>query len=207
VALGAGWVHHQLGDEEAAIQAYGAALAQTQQLANDPFWSSEATESGSQNAILDELESRGNPTTLLVSYLVRDQIDLARIGAANLAPTQPALYQNLIPAWQGDPEAWAALQAEAISRPIDIPTVRWCRLVAAHLGDQASVQRYSSWLAVLGGTDSGLPSDGLIVVGSSEPLPPYILDRYGSLYRKEVLAAQVVSSLPQISWHYGERAP
>ncbi len=43
-----------------------------------------------------------------------------------------------------------------------------------------------------------LPIVGRLVFGSAEPLPNYILDGYGTLYRRQVPNAQVVGLLPQM---------
>jgi hypothetical protein len=53
-------------------------------------------------------------------------------------------------------------------------------------------------LSILGSFEGGGPLVARIIHGSAQPLPPTLLDRYGSLYRRRVPAAQVVAILPQI---------
>jgi hypothetical protein len=105
-----------------------------------------------------------------------------------------------VAAWDGDEQAWAELKAVAERRPLDGGPVAWCRWVAAHLDDSAAIERFGSWAGTLEYSDLGLPAVARIVRGSVQPLPGYILDRYGSIYRRGVIAKQVVSLLPQIEW-------
>lgn len=196
VAVAAGWLHQQLGDT--AIANYANAISQNPTLAADPFWSSPSGPPGGLAAILDAVDQGASPGTRFQIDLILGRLDLARAELPGLRDSDPELYGLIIPAWGGDQTAWMALQAEAARRPLDATGVHWARFVASHRGDEDAVQRYGTWLSILSQSDSGLPVVARIVLGSAQPLPPYVLDRYGSLYRRRVPFAQVVSLLPQV---------
>ncbi len=200
VAVASAWLHQQLGDDESAIDNYVTAVLQTPTLVDDPFWSSPSAPSEALAAILQAVDQRAAPATILQIDLILGRYDRAQAQISGFGGSEPELYTHLIPAWRGDTAAWAELQAVAARRPLDPVLVRWCRLVAAHLGDEASIERYRGWQVILGTWDSGLPTVGRIVLGSAQDLPAYSFERYGSSYRRDVLAAQVVSILPQIVW-------
>jgi hypothetical protein len=124
-----------------------------------------------------------------------DRLDRAEAEAAVLAEDDPALYGLLVPAWRGDPGAWAALEAEAQRRPLDISVISWARFVAVHRGDDATAERFGRWLAI---ANYGGPSVARLVLGRAEPTPAGVIDGYGALYRRQVLRAQVVTLLPQL---------
>ena len=135
---------------------------------------------------------------MLQIRLALGEFDRAQAAVDVLTPTDPDLYPHVIPAWQGDPEAWASLQAAASASPRDTTRVVWCRLIAAHRGDRQSVVDYGVWLAIASSPDYLLPPIGRIVFDSSEPVGASILDGYGTLYRRQVPSAQVVNLLPQL---------
>jgi len=196
VAIAAGWLRQQLGDEQRAIEDYATAVAADPTLADDPFWASASGPPGGMAAILRIVEQRAAPGSTLHLDLVLGRYDRARVDATTLSASDPEFYSLIVPAWRGDPEAWDALQAGATSRPRDATWVPWARLVASHLGDDEAVARYGRWLYVVG---SGPPAVARIALGSAEPtITMGILDSYGSLYRRPVLAAQVVRLLPQV---------
>jgi tetratricopeptide (TPR) repeat protein len=200
VALPAGWLRQQLGDRQAAITDYAAALANAPTLADDPFWSS----SPALRNIWPEVWTAGQAVLggrgLLELDLVAGQVQLATQVAASLSPGDRTLYSLVVPAWRGDTASWAALQALASAHPLDSDPVSWCDLVAAHLGDRAAADNYSLWLAINNSPDSGLPQVVRVAMDKASGLPWLILDRYGSLYRRPVPDAQVVSALPQLTW-------
>ena len=198
VAVAAGWLHQQLGDDEAATEDYAIAIIQTPTLADDPFWSSPTMSPDGAAAILDTVDRTAAPVTRLQVDLVLGRLDRAQVELPTLSAPDPAMYATIIPAWSGDQAAWTSLQSEATRRPLDGGVVSWARFVASHLGDEDAVRRYGTWLSILGFSDNGLPVVARIVLGSPDPLPFAVLDRYGSLYRRRVPAAQVVGLLPQV---------
>ena len=194
IAVAAGWLRQQLADEEAATRDYAAAIAGAPTLADDPSWASLAGVAG----LVDEARAVATPMARLQIDLVVGRLDQAQQDLAADAPVDPALASVLIPAWQGAAAAWASAQALAERRPLDGALIDLVRLVAVHLGDDAQNRRLGDWLAVLGEGDAGLPPVYRIRLGGTEDLPPNILDRYGSLYRRPAPSAQVVSLLPQV---------
>ena len=62
------------------------------------------------------------------------------------------------------------------------------------------INRYRRWLEIIQSSENALPIVGRIVTGQPQPIPPYLIDRYGSLYRRDIFVSQVVSLLPQIVW-------
>lgn len=200
IAIAAGWLRQQLGDQQAATVDYATVITQVPTLVDDPFWSSSRGPRGGLAAILPAIDERASPETRLQIDLILGRFDDAQADISTLDLSPPALYANLIAAWRGDPSAWIAVQTRAATQPLNVTLAGWCRLVAAHLGDTASAQKYASWLSILNSSDSGQPAIARIVFGSAQTLPQSGLDRYGSLYRRDVLAAQVISLLPQLVW-------
>jgi O-antigen ligase/tetratricopeptide (TPR) repeat protein len=197
LALAAGWLRQQLGDVDAARQNYVTAIAQAPTLVGDPFWDSPLGPDGGLDAILPTVEGSVSPIVLLQIHLILGDLVLAQRDVDALTPADPILYPLLMPAWYGDPDAWADLRAHAASRPLDPTPAQWCRLVAAYQGDEDSVVEYSIWLTIANFPDAGLPPIGRILFDASEPISASILDGYGTLYRRQVPAAQVVDPLPQ----------
>lgn len=198
LAIAAGWLRQQLGDEQAATEDYATAVGQMPTLADDPFWTSPSGPRGGLTTILQAVQQRASPTTMLQIHLILGQLDLARQDVAALSPSDPDMYRLLIPAWEGDAEAWNALQAEAASRPLDPAPASWCRLIATYMGDEPLARKYRTWLVIATFPDSGLPIVGRLVFDSAKALPTYILDGYGTLYRRQVPSVQVVDLLPQV---------
>ena len=203
VALGAGWLRQQLGDDEAAIEDYAAAVVLDPTLAMDPFWSSPSGPSGGFEAVLRAAEVRASDAALLHLYLVLGRFEDAQVQGAALAISGGDFYAGIVPAWQGDDAAWSSLQALTGQRPLDGERATWCRLVAVHLGDENAIRRYGAWLGALGSGSVELPRQAGIRFGPPQPLPPLFLDRYGSVYRRDILAASIVRLLPQPAWTRG----
>ncbi len=198
LAVAAGWLHQQLGDEQLAIADYAIAIGQVPTLANDPFWDSTSGPPGGLGPILDLVQRRMGPFTMLQVHLVLRQFGLAQRDVAILRPSDPDIYSRLIPAWQGDAPAWVALQAVAASRPRDPGPASWCRLVASYLGDEALAQNFESRISIANFPDDGAPAVAHLVFDSAQSLPSSIVDGYGTLYRRLVPTAQVVGFLPQL---------
>jgi hypothetical protein len=199
LALAAGWLRQQLGDRGEAVANYATALAGIPTLADDPFWTSPSGPEGGLEPMLMFLEERAGPGTMLQLNIVLGRMPEAQLAADALAPEDPDLYPHLIAAWQGDAAAWAALQAHARSSAFNTAAVQWCRTIAAHRGDRQLVADYGVWLAIVSSPDFLLPPIGRIVFDETEPLGGSILDGYGTLYRRQVPAAQVVDLLPQLA--------
>jgi len=199
LALAAGWLRQELGDAEVATRDYATAILQLPTLADDSFWSSASGPPGGLAPILAAVEERADAATMLEIHLILGQFDLARGDAVRLESSDPAVYGPLIAAWQGDTQAWTRLQTEAANRPLDGGPAAWCRLIAAYRGDIHLVRAYGVWLALAGTPDSGRPPIGRLALQSTESLPVSFLDGYGSLYRRPVPGAQVVSPLPQLT--------
>lgn len=198
VAVPAGWLRQQLGDTEAAVADYAAAIAAAPTLADDPFWTSPDGPPGGVDGILEQARTGATPMARLQIDLVSGDLDRAQQDLDSEVLGDQALAALLVPAWQGDATAWASVQALAESRPLDGQRVYLARLIASHLGDDALNRRYGDWLAVLSTGDAGQPPVYRIRVGDIETLPANILDRYGSMYRRLAPSAQVVTLLPQI---------
>ncbi len=199
LAVAAGWLRQQLGDNDAAIEDYAIAVLQLPTLVDDPFWSSPSGPVGGLDRVLEVVRDRASPITMLQIHLILGRLDLAQAEVERLTPSDPELYANLIRAWDGDPQAWAALQAVARSRPRDTTPASWCRLVATYLGDAALARRYAISIAVTNSPDHLLPIVGRLVFDSAVPLPNFNLDAYGTLYRRQLPASQVVRLLPQLT--------
>lgn len=198
LAVAAGWLRQQLGDEPSATQDYASAIRLMPTLADDPFWISPMGPPGGLARILETVQERADPMTMLQINLILGRFDLAEQYVATLGPADPAVYALLIPAWQGDPAARTALHTEAANRPLDPGPARWSRLLATYQGDESLANDYGTWLAIDGHPDDWLPQVGRIRFEPPQALPRYFLDGYRTLYRRPVPDAQVVGLLPQL---------
>ncbi len=202
VAVAAGWLRWQLGDQAAAISHYGRAVAAAPTLASDPFWTSDPELSAARPAILDAArQALGGATGFTPASFTLDLLagDEAR-ATASLAPLPAAgraFYDMAFAAWQGLPGAEAALQQLAERHPLDPLPVVWCQLVAIRHGEALLITRYGAWLS---GLSAGGTSVARIVLGQPLLMPGGGVDRYGSLYRRPVPGAQVIGILPQIAY-------
>ena len=199
IAVAAGWLRQQAHDNDAAIADYAAALMLNPALSTDPFWSSPDGPPGGLAAVLAYVEEQASRVTLLHLYLVQGRFEDALAQAGSLAESDPDLYGNIVPAWRGDGTARTKLENVASTRALDPLPATWLRHITGHLGDEASVRKYDAWLAILSSDESVRPELARIEFGSPQRLPSRFLDRYGSIYRRNVVDAQVVAPLPQLA--------
>lgn len=197
IAVAAGWLRWQLGDEQASVDAFASALAISPMLATDPFWSSPDGPPGGLEAVLTVIEGRADVRTLLQISLLTGRLKDAATYVEKLEGEDPDLYRLLIPASAGDPEAWIGLQALAAERNQNAYRISWAIFVAVIRRDVDEDQRYRDWLAVVFGPDGNLPMFNRIEFGSAQPQPSYLQDRYESVYRRPLPVARLVSILPQ----------
>ena len=199
VALPAGWLRQQLGDRQAALTDYVAALAGAPTLSGDPFWSSSAPLREIWPSVWAAAQTALQGRALLVLDLVGGRPDLAKQVAATLAQGDPALYSLVVPAWEGDAPSWAALEALAAARPRDADAVGWCTLVAGARRDEAAIGRYRRWTEI-NDSPAELPRYARVTTAAARTVPPSVFDDYALLYRRPVPADQIVSILPRIAW-------
>jgi O-antigen ligase/tetratricopeptide (TPR) repeat protein len=198
LAVAAGWLRQQLGDDQAATSDYAIAVWQMPSLAADPFWESADGPRGGLAPILEAVATIAPLEPRLEVALALEREDDARHIAAELAPTDPTLWPLVVPAWQGDESALETLHELASQQPLEAPAAYWSRAIAAYRGDKAAAARYGFWLAVMHSPDFALPPLGRLSFGTAEALPNYVLDGYGSLYRRQIPRDQVVALLPQV---------
>lgn len=127
------------------------------------------------------------------------RIDLARSGAADLAAGDPDLYGRVVPAWEGDLEAWAALKLLAASRPLHADTLGWCALIAGRLGDDDAARRCGR-MTQISLSPAALPPFAKVTTGRARTLPPSVFDDYTLLYRRPMPADLIVDGLPKVTW-------
>jgi O-antigen ligase len=200
VALPAGWLRQQLGDRQGAISDYETALLSAPTLAVDPFWTSTSELRSEWPDVWATVQATASATALLELDLVAGRSDLARQVAATLEPGDRALYELVVPAWEGDAGSWAKLQALAVAHPLDSDTVGWCRLVAGHRGDQAAISMYARWVQITELPINAVPQFAHVTNGTVQTMPPTVFSDYELLYRRPVPADQIVGILPQIAW-------
>ena len=199
VALAAGWLRQQLGDRQEALDDYVATLAGAPTLAGDPFWSPAAAAGEIWPSVWAAAQAALGGRALLVLDLTAGRPDLATPVAAGLAQGDPALYSLVIAAWDGDADAWAALEALAAAHPLDADVVGWCELVAGQRHDQAAIGRYGRW-AELNDSPASLPAFARVTTGLAPTASPSVFDDYALLYRRPVPPDQIVGILPQLAW-------
>ena len=202
VAVAAGWLRWQLGDRAAAISDYAAAIVAAPTLASDPFWSSDpeltaATAGDPGCGAAEAGQWPGTAAALFTLYLLGGDEAAAKAALAPLSAADRAVYDMTLAAWQGLPGAEAALQQLAERHPLDPVPVALCQLVAIRHDESDLVARYGAWL---GGLSAGGTSVARLFLGQPLPQPGGGVDRYGSLYRRPVPGAQVISILPQITY-------
>src|SRR5207244_3131092 len=83
------------------------AIAAAPTLAADPFWTSPDGTPGAIDGILEQARAVATPIARLQIDLVAGHLDRAQHDLDTDAPIDPTLAALLIPAWQGDPTAWA----------------------------------------------------------------------------------------------------
>jgi tetratricopeptide (TPR) repeat protein len=198
IAVAAGWLRQQFGDTDAAIERYAGAVRLAPTLADDPFWRSSDAPPGGIEPILERAVETASPETGFLIAMILGRFDRAQDAIVRRTVSDPELFKTILAAWQGNTAESERLQATAADRPLDITVVSWARLVASHRGDLAAVDRYGTWLSILGSFEGGAPPIARIVLDAPYPLPATLLDRYGSLYRRRVPAGQVVGILPQV---------
>lgn len=198
VALPAGWLRQQLGDRQAALTDYVDALAGAPTLSSDPFWSSTAAVREIWPSVWAAAQTALQGRTLLVLDLVAGRLDLAKPVAAALAQGDHALYSLVVPAWEGDPGSWAALEALAAAHPLEADAVAWCELVAGKRHDQAAISKYGRWTEI-NGSPATLPPFARVTTELAQTAPPSVFDDYALLYRRPTPADQIVSILPQLN--------
>jgi O-antigen ligase len=198
VAVAAGWLRLQLGDDNRAITDFAAGLSLLPSLADDPFWNSASGPPGGIQRVVAAFPVDTDPAVKLqVHLIVRDMASAAE-DLRILSPSDPELYAALLAAWQGDATAWATMQSLASMRPLDGTVVSWCRFVAMYRGDHALSDDYGTWVAITGSPNAASPSVGRLSFGAIRDTPSYVLDDYGTLYRRQNLSAQVTAPLPQL---------
>ncbi len=174
-------------------------------LADDPYWKSTAALRGMWPQIRAAAHAQvarsagpaaAHAATLFTLDLIAGNTAGIPGDVAAMTSADQSLARLVIPAWNGTPGAEARLQALADEHPLEPGPVGWCQLVAAKNGELALVKRYAVWIGQ--GVPAGPPVDR---VTFARPMPlPGGLDRYGSLWRRLVPAAQVVGILPQIAY-------
>jgi O-antigen ligase/tetratricopeptide (TPR) repeat protein len=202
LALAAGWLREQLGDGGQAVADDAAAIVAAPTLANDPYWQSTAALRGMWPQILaaahaQVARSTGSAAAHAATLFTLDLIAGNAVGVSAdllaMTPVDQSLATLVVPAWNGVPGAEARLQVLAEDHPLEPGPVGWCQLVAAKNSELALVDRYGVWIG------QGVPPVDRVTFGRPMPLPGG-LDRYGSLYRRLVPAAQIVEILPQIAY-------
>jgi O-antigen ligase len=208
VALAAGWLREQLGDQSAAIKDYGAAIANQPSLAEDSFWSTQPRQAEWPDilqAATNTAESHPgffpDPTFTRISIMLfAGQIDAAQALATEASSPTRERANQVIAAWQGDTVAAAALARQANSGN-NVFAQSWSATLAFHEGDLASARHFSALLAI-DATGSGGGGVSFLHITLDDPSAAGIqsrLERYGSVYRRLLPPARIVGILPNLT--------
>lgn len=198
VAIAAGWLRLQLGDEGRAITDFAAGLNLLPTLADDPFWDSASGPPGGIQGVVGALPPDTDPNVRLQIHLILGDTASAAEDLRILSPTEPELYAAIMAAWLGDDVAWATMQSLASTNPLDGTIVSWSRFVAMYRGDDQLSGDYERLVTITGSPNVASPFVGRISFGSILGSPLDLLDDYGTLYRRPNLRAQVIAPLPQL---------
>ena len=196
VALGAGTVWLELGDREAAIDAFAQALAISPSLAGDPWWQADEPRAEIWPAAYQRALARSSPTKRF--ELALEAGDAAGVEAAVASMPDPSaqVTARLIDAaWHGDDSAVRTLAEQARQRPMDGALLGWLRRIHARSGDSLQADRYRDWETTLFG---GVGSEELRVSdGSTIGHPVGGARYYGHFdYRRPTPFRQLVPWLP-----------
>jgi tetratricopeptide (TPR) repeat protein len=170
IALPAGVLYVELGDADAAVDAFAQALSIAPMLTDDPYWSTSGPEiAAAHSAAVEEALTRADPAKATVIALLAGDPERAHAEAARLEGPARTASELGIAAWEGDPEGRADLEELAESTPSLNTAVVWLGRLAARDGDLESVARYREWASITSGI---LGSDvGEDVVVTDEPIP------------------------------------
>jgi O-antigen ligase len=207
VALAAGWLRQQVGDHALAISDYGAALAAQPTLAADPYWSGQGLEpdmpqiraAAAESAARNGGNLNNAAQTNILILLASGDSSAAQAATADLPASERGLFVSAIAAWNGDQQARLRLADDATH--VNGLAQIFSALIAERDHDQAAAARYQLLLQIENPSAADANAQlAQVVFGPDISALPSILDRYGSTYRRELPAANVVGILPHVTF-------
>jgi hypothetical protein len=148
-----------LGNPEIAIHAIEGALISNPSLAGDPWWHEEPSRDTAFEEAYGRVIADAGPRTWQVAMYAGDLGEAARI--VDLLPSdQRGTASQVLAARGGSAVAYETLVENCIARPLD-PSLGWCRLTSAHVGDPVALQRFDGISRLA--TVSGGPTDELLI--------------------------------------------
>lgn len=196
VAVGAGTLYLELGEPDAARDAFAAALIDDPSLAGDPWWSAAPDRAALFPSVVDEAIARADPPIAFQVAMLSGRDDAAQRIAGTFAPGDRDVDLLLVRAWGGDEEALRELAARAKASPLDFTLVGWCARVTAHRGEQDAALR-------CGVPAGGVPGELRVATAEGGPLTiaGELTGFYGQYtYRRAVPWDQVVPGLPRLAY-------
>ncbi len=153
IALPAGDLALRSGDVDTAHVAFTEAIFRAPTLAGDDWWESRPELATARDDAMASVLTRVDAGTAILILLEADRADDAVERAATLPPEIRPEYDRLILAWNGDPNAFAEMVAEARADPIG-NAVSVAALVATHIGDRDMAADLKRWADIrYAGTD------------------------------------------------------
>jgi O-antigen ligase len=163
ITFPAGRLYLDLGDRAAAVEAFAQALSSAPELADDPWWQTNAEVAAVRDPSIDRAISMAAPLAAVSINLYAGRIESARTLAQALPPDEGLIAGLVVEAWAGDETARAALAALAQEHPLDSGPVVWSSTLAARNGDLAARDRYRLWAAITGGSLGSAIGEDIIV--------------------------------------------
>jgi tetratricopeptide (TPR) repeat protein len=152
IAIPAGQLALQLGEMQAATDAFAAALAEVPSLGADGWWKSDPNRAALLPQVLDAAYKQATPDARWELALMTGDSQHAKALAAGATDPRRALL--VIAAWTGDSSALDTLLVDCSKHSLDFFLVAWCSRIENLSGNQAEVARLKAVLEGLGGGSS-----------------------------------------------------
>jgi hypothetical protein len=171
-------------------------------LAGDPLWSDDRVIGPVWSDVL-ERSIAASPGSAWEIALVSGDPARATTIANGLSPEARDLALLVIPAWGGDASAISALEARALGRSLDIPTITWAARGTARAGDREASLSYRDWASTIDGYAGGSAAE-MRLVDRREPGDVIAGSNTGYhgqyVYRRPMPADQLAPGLPRLTY-------
>jgi hypothetical protein len=137
--------------------------------------------------------------TNILILLASGDSSAAQAAAADLPASERGLFVSAIAAWNGDQQARLRLADDA--RQASGLAQIFSALIAERDHDQAAAARYQVLLEIENPSAADANAQLVqVAFGPDISALPSVLDRYGSTYRRELPATNVVGLLPHVTF-------
>lgn len=171
IAMPAGQLALDLGDEQTAVIAFAGAVAAAPSLAGDPWWQADPARTRLFPRVFDAATQQTTPDGRWEMAMVAGIPDQASTSAAQA--TDPAEASRVIAAWNGDGSALAQQLADCSAHPLDFTAISWCARLENRRGNATEASRFRDQLNNL--TGAGAASGLEMRVLTPDAKGPYLV--------------------------------